>query len=218
MQVRIKEDLRKQEVSTQGKRDEAQRKLDDVAAQLAAADAEAAEVKTRGGQLTEESMRIRAEGEAAEKERNVVRERIEAINAGIRRCDESQKSRLAPFGQNMEAVLADIERSKWVGSKPVGPFGMYVKVKDEQWAEILRNQLGGAMSSFAVTDGRDRAQLSQILQRYRKYVTCQFCSRSTLTSNDSNGSQIVITERDLFDYSKGEPPQQFLTVLRALEV
>ena len=29
---------------------------------------------------------------------------------------------------------------------------------------------------------------------------------------------IVIYEKDLFDYRKGEPPENFLTVLRALDV
>ena len=29
---------------------------------------------------------------------------------------------------------------------------------------------------------------------------------------------IIISERDLFDYSSGEPPDHVLTVLRALEV
>lgn len=29
---------------------------------------------------------------------------------------------------------------------------------------------------------------------------------------------IIISERDMFDYSQGEPPENYLTVLRALEV
>ena len=70
----------------------------------------------------------------------------------------------------MDAVLAEIGRSKWIGDKPVGPFGMFVKLKDPRWAEILRNQLGSIMSSFAVTNAKDRSQLSQILQRTGKLV------------------------------------------------
>ena len=31
-------------------------------------------------------------------------------------------------------------------------------------------------------------------------------------------TMIIITERDIFDYSNGEPPEGILTVLRALEV
>lgn len=34
----------------------------------------------------------------------------------------------------------------------------------------------------------------------------------------SNHVQIVISSTELFDYSEGEPPAEYLTVLRALEV
>lgn len=34
----------------------------------------------------------------------------------------------------------------------------------------------------------------------------------------SSNAPIIISKVDMFDYSEGEPPQQFLTVLRAIEV
>ena len=42
----------------------------------------------------------------------------------------------------------------------------------------------------------------------------RFCP-DALVSNHIN---IIISERDMFDYSSGEPPNHVLTVLRALEV
>ncbi len=34
----------------------------------------------------------------------------------------------------------------------------------------------------------------------------------------SRNCQIIIAEVDMFDFSEGEPPQGYLTILRALEV
>ena len=39
-----------------------------------------------------------------------------------------------------------------------------------------------------------------------------------IVSRSSRHAQIIIAEVDMFDYSEGEPPQEYLTVLRALEV
>ncbi|KAI0771145.1 hypothetical protein BD413DRAFT_492998 [Trametes elegans] len=111
--------------------------------------------------------------------------------------------RLREFRVNQNLGRAiEIKRMRWHGQPPVGPFGLYVKVKDpEQWGNLFRIVIGSAMSSFAITDARDRPALAQLLKQ-----------------SGNQRSQIIISEVDLFDFSEGEPPREYLTILRALEV
>lgn len=80
---------------------------------------------------------------------------------------EQQKNALAPYGRDINKVLQEVARQNWHGDV-VGPLGKYVTVKDMKWAPVLRTQIGGMMSSFALTDGRDRPQLSALLKKYGK--------------------------------------------------
>ena len=81
----------------------------------------------------------------------------------ISRCAEMERSKFAQFGNNMERVMHEIRHRQWYGQPPVGPFGLYVKIKEpEKWGNLLRIVIGGSMSSFAITDARDRPALAKI--------------------------------------------------------
>ena len=50
-------------------------------------------------------------------------------------------------------------------------------------------------------------------------LLCDFFSTHPLRDISFSGQLlIVIYEKDLFDFQRGEPPENFLTVLRALDV
>ncbi|THH16753.1 hypothetical protein EUX98_g9252 [Antrodiella citrinella] len=198
---RIADETRKQAANTQGKRDETNRKLAEAVAELKSSESDLENLRTQVITLRKELDRMTSEGQALTTEQQQIRININTLQQQISSCNDQEKSRLAPFGQNMEACLGAIGRARWQGMPPVGPFGMYVKVKDPAWGDILRNQLGGHMSSFAITDARDRSQLSQILK-----------------SHGNGSAGIIIGEKDLFDYSHGEPSLEYLTILRAIEV
>jgi hypothetical protein len=82
--------------------------------------------------------------------------------------------------------------------------------------------LSSYLTAFAVTDARDRMQLKKLLYDSGKWasylVLCDFFWTHPLWYVFSGQLLIVIYEKDLFDYRKGEPPDNFLTVLRALDV
>ena len=84
--------------------------------------------------------------------------------------DQREKNKLAPFGRNMEQVLAEIGRARWYGQTPVGPLGRFVRVREAKWAPVMRVRLGNLMSAFAITDSRDRKNLDQILRKHGKCV------------------------------------------------
>ncbi|KAI0647716.1 P-loop containing nucleoside triphosphate hydrolase protein [Trametes meyenii] len=199
---RIQEEQARLETRSKEKRERATNKLLELNATLA-------EDEQKLKRLVEERQRHNAEAESANaegarlyQEQQELRGRVVECEEQIRRCVEMEKSKLAQYGSNMDRLLSDINRAQWFGQRPVGPFGMFVKVKDpERWGRLLRVVIGGAMSNFAITDARDRPALAKMLK------------------DSGNGrSQIIISEVDLFDFSSGEPPQDHLTILRALEV
>ncbi|CCO33264.1 Structural maintenance of chromosomes protein 6 Short=SMC protein 6 [Rhizoctonia solani AG-1 IB] len=131
--------------------------------------------------------------------REKIRDSITSVQHNIKRLEDSRRNAINRFGSNLQHALVDIDRYSWKGQKPLGPLGQYVELKDGRWAELMRVYLGGLMASFAVTDARDREPLSRILQ-----------------SHGNPQPNIIVGEVDLFDYSRGEPPEDVLTPLRIL--
>ncbi|KIM63353.1 hypothetical protein SCLCIDRAFT_24251 [Scleroderma citrinum Foug A] len=200
-EAQIEVETRRMETHTQARRDVLYRRLEE--AKLAVTTAEQAhkvvcDEKRTNLETTED---CRRKGTDSENRRNQAQARIEGCNTMITRCKERENNSLAPYGRNMKAVLEQIRRMTWHGETPIGPLGLHVRLKDQTWASLLRTQLGSMMSAFACTDARDRPQLKRIFeQSQNKHIN------------------IIISERDLFDYSSGEPPDHVLTVLRALEI
>ncbi|KAF8574882.1 P-loop containing nucleoside triphosphate hydrolase protein [Ramaria rubella] len=126
---------------------------------------------------------------------------ITALMGNIEQAKSQSGNDLRPYGNNLADVLRRIQNERWFGEVPVGPFGLFVSTKDPKWAPVMRLQLGPMMSSFAVTDNKDRQKLRQMLDQQR-----------------NQSVQIIVTDVDLFDYSRGEPPEDYLTVLRALNI
>ncbi|KIJ26662.1 hypothetical protein M422DRAFT_55402 [Sphaerobolus stellatus SS14] len=132
-----------------------------------------------------------------------VRRKQEEINAATANIEDSRNThgdRLRGYGNNLDKVLEHVQNERWMGETPIGPFGLYVNVKDRKWVPLLRGRLGNAMTNWVITSSRDRTKLRKILD-----------------DNGNRDSQIIISEIDLFDYSRGEPPDQILTVLRVLD-
>lgn len=168
-ETKITEETHRLEVNTQAKREETQRKLQDAADKVdqATARLKALEVETTA---TEERLNaVVADGRAAEEGVNNIKSEIQQNENMIKQCRQQQQNVYQPYGSNMQRVVDSIGKMQWHGTPPVGPFGLYVKVRDpERWAKLMRSQIGGAMSSFAITDSRDHPQLKRLLQQSGK--------------------------------------------------
>lgn len=124
---------------------------------------------------------VREKGEAANDARseadrfqaslNQAKGRVQECEAQIKVARDSEKNALAPYGTSMEAVIKEVQNMRWHGQKPLGPLGRFVKLKDSQWADVLRVNLSGNMVSWAITDARDRGPLKSLLERYGKYAS-----------------------------------------------
>ncbi|KAG8214643.1 P-loop containing nucleoside triphosphate hydrolase protein [Butyriboletus roseoflavus] len=198
---KIAEETRRLEAHTQAKRDEINRRLDTAKEAVSEADRQNKDIIERKRNKLTERDEIKSKGQAAEVKLQQLQERIVECQTMINKCKEQEKNSLASYGYDIKGVLQSISKIKWHGDAPTGPFGLYVKLKDQKWAPLLRAQLGNLMMSFACTDARDRLQLKKILDQSNNFHV-----------------NVIISERDLFDYGAGEPRGDILTVLRALDV
>ncbi|KAG2155901.1 P-loop containing nucleoside triphosphate hydrolase protein [Suillus bovinus] len=197
----IAEEERRLAADTQVKRDELNRKLESARTDVTNTDQAHKDFLEAKRRKLAEQDDIKRRGLAAEAKKNSAQERVVAAQSMISQCKEKGQNALAPYGRDIKGVLDQIAKMRWHGDMPVGPLGIHVKLKDMAWAELMRIQLGGLMSAFAITDARDRQQLKRLFDQ----------------TNNSHVN-IIISERDLFDFSAGEPPDYIPTVLRVLEI
>ncbi len=168
MTSRIEEEQRKAALSTQGKRDQINQRLQQAEADLDTAQKQLDTLKSQLVTARTEADVYKERGPAADKELASIKDNIDKANNRLSNCDVMEKDKLAPFGRQMDKVLESISQATWKGEKPIGPFGKYVTLKDRKWADLLRSQLGNLMSGFAVTDARDRKPLYEILKKHGK--------------------------------------------------
>jgi structural maintenance of chromosomes protein 6 len=154
---------------SQSAQDELVKQLEEAESAVVRAKSELREAEAVIPEKQTEASEIRTMGEQLEREQRQMQTTLEDMRNGILNIKSQIHNKLAAFGKNMNQVMERIQQSHWYGKRPVGPFGQYVKVRDPgRWAGIMRNQIGGLMSSFAVTDARDRAQLRKILMDLKK--------------------------------------------------
>lgn len=166
---RIAQETRRLEVNTQAKREETNLKLQTAKDKVTAAEVHLKELENRLREKTAEKDATGKDGMEAEQAMKAAQNRVDNCNAMIQKAKEQEQNNLAPYGKDIKRVLAQIERMQWQGQMPVGPLGVYVKVKEPQkWAPLLRSQLGGYMTAFACTDARDRPQLKRLLHESGK--------------------------------------------------
>lgn len=174
---KIAEEARRLEAHTQAKREEINRRLDAAKEAVAEADRRHKDVIDQQRNKLLERDEIKSKGVAAEGKKQQHQERITDCQTMISKCKEQEKNSLAPYGRDIKGVLQSISKMQWHGNPPIGPLGLYVKLKDQKWAPLLRAQLGNLMTSFACTDARDRPQLKKILDQSNKYLClCLLCS------------------------------------------
>ncbi|KAJ7432761.1 P-loop containing nucleoside triphosphate hydrolase protein [Mycena galericulata] len=197
----IQKETERLEKASESQREETQQKMEGARAAVTAAEDAFKAILAQKASAEAELARLKEAGTAAESTRNELRNSITACDNNIQNCLKADKDRYAAYGNNIQRVVQEINKTDWHGQKPLGPFGIHVKVRDNKWAELLRFMLAGLLSSFAVTDARDIRTLKKIL-----------------ADNNNPKTSVHFFTPDLFDYSHGEPPADILTVLRVLEV
>lgn len=150
---------------TSAKREEKQRNLQAAKDAVEAAQKNSSELAEKIHIQKAENTSIQARGEPLERNVKEIQDQILHCDQMLNRVSSSEKNKLVAYGTNIPAVLRTIAQTRWVGDSPIGPLGLHVKAKDpDAWGALLRGQLGGYLTAFAVTDARDQKTLKAILR------------------------------------------------------
>jgi chromosome segregation ATPase len=73
---------------------------------------------------------------------------------------------LGRYGQNLQAVKQEIGKRTWKRGPPIGPLGMFVKLKpgEDRYKTLLTGLLVNVLVSWGVQDPADRKQLLDIFR------------------------------------------------------
>ncbi len=155
---------------SQSKQDELNQRLQQATLDVQNAEADLKQAEALVLEKKKEASGLNAQGEEADREIQKAKNSVIETREQIQRCKEQQNNSLVPYGQNLKKVLERVGGMRWHGQKPLGPLGVYVKLKDHVWADLLRIVLGSHMSSFVVTDPRDLPVLKNVLRDNGKCV------------------------------------------------
>ncbi|CAG8605460.1 7405_t:CDS:10, partial [Funneliformis caledonium] len=156
--------------------------------------------KSQLTELEEKSVHIRNQRLSWEGDLRRNQEDVARNENLLQQLREQKSNNLKIFGPTIPDVLKAINGEHRWNKKPVGPFGLYMKLLNPEWSDTLESVIGNTLSTFAVNNHRDQRLLADIMKRFN-------CN-----------SPIIIGEDDNFDYTQGEPDKRFLTILRALKI
>jgi chromosome segregation ATPase len=165
----LEEEKKKMEADSKAKRAHFEAEISRAKADIAKLEAEQEEIRNRRESRRNDMLQAQQAGDQAKAQVEAHRTSIISSQTALTAAKASERDTFVPYGNNIKAVVEEIDRSTWYGDKPVGPLGRYVKAREpSKWGDILRTQLGQLLTAFAVTDARDRDQLKRILLKHRK--------------------------------------------------
>lgn len=135
---------------------------------------------------------------------NRTRDAQDELRRGIQSLEGARQEPLANFGQEMPAIVRAIQAERgWQNGVPVGPIGQHVKLSNEykMYSNTLESFFSKTLNAFLVDNEPDKQRLNRILRN-----TCK-------------GERPPILKQSFdptFDFSRGVPPEDILTVHRVL--
>ncbi|KAK6352692.1 Structural maintenance of chromosomes protein 6 [Orbilia blumenaviensis] len=134
--------------------------------------------------------------------RNKVREtenNLRNARGHLEQLTTNRSANLSVYGRNIPKLLEEIDRTQWKAGKPIGPVGLFVKLKDRKWSTIIERQLTRVLTGFIALSLEDKDRLMSLTRAHS-------CGQNN----------VFYTSRIPFQLK--EPPSEYLTVLRALEI
>lgn len=163
-------------------------------------DAEVEEHAAQKPILIKEQAEAKAALDNAKEPISAQSEICEKASGLVQRLQTNHGSKLAPFRPNMpQLVKAVDDETRW-RKKPVGPMGLHVKLKKQEWSSQLEKTFGGVLDAFVCTNKDDQMLLSQIMKR----VNCSV--------------QIYIGPDQPLDTTDKEPDEGLDTILGVLDI
>ncbi|GAA5952783.1 hypothetical protein JCM21900_005801 [Sporobolomyces salmonicolor] len=153
--------------------------------------------------LTDNYRRHAYEYEAATSNISGAQQQYRDVDTQIRHLHATAGNRLMAYGSAMPRLLQAIDSERGWREKPVGPIGLHVKLNQKEYGSALESFFSQSLNAFIVTNEDDRKRLRAIWYQNR----IDFNIPIIMNRYDPN-----------FDFSKGQPDPQILTVLRACTI
>lgn len=129
-------------------------------------------------------------------ERRIERERLEA--------EQIAKNSLNRFGSGAATIIQLIEqRARMFKKKPIGPIGLFVKVRDNKWTNAVEYNLRNVLRGYICDNADDRKKLEQLISEKNIQMP--------------NISVVRYSEQKV-DTRRYEPDPKFLTICRMVKI
>jgi len=129
-------------------------------------------------------------------ERRLERERVEA--------EQIAKNSLNRFGSGTANIIQLLEqKARMFKKKPIGPIGLFVKVRDNKWTNAVEYNLRNVLRGYICDNAEDRKKLEQLISEMKIPMP--------------NISVVRYSEQKV-DTRRYEPDPKFLTVCRMLKI
>lgn len=191
----------KLEASSRFKRNEISEEINQLKAKMEEKVKKTKRFSSEQRELEGQIQKLKDDRTSIQRECANIRGRMEGSQRIISDLNDQRTDRMKAYGHNMPKVLGDIRReSRWRKRRPVGPLGATLQLLHPQYSDTLEIFFSKTLNAFIVECFEDKNLLFHILSRHKMQYTT-----------------IYVAEYDLFDYSSGEPDQEYLTVLRAIK-
>lgn len=87
------------------------------------------------------------------------------VEGTIATLERQTTNRLGVYGQGIEIVMNEINKTRWHHSPPLGPLGQYVQLEDPKYGDVAHSVLAQTLCGFAVRCKEDKHTLMKILER-----------------------------------------------------
>ncbi|KAF5369472.1 hypothetical protein D9758_002614 [Tetrapyrgos nigripes] len=192
---KIAQEIARLATDTQVKRKEHQRQINEATAEVKRYESKRSQIDAHLEDIRQRLTDTECTSTRKNDELTALKNEISDLQAQIQHLDKAEKDRYAPYAPNMLQILTAIEQTRWFGETPVGPLGVFIKVKDaRKWADLLSIQLSDLLTSFVVSNLRDRPTLHKLLSKYQ------------------------YQEKRYFRFQQREPAPGLPTALRAIDV
>ncbi|RKF58687.1 Structural maintenance of chromosomes protein 6 [Golovinomyces cichoracearum] len=128
---------------------------------------------------------------------------IQKVRGIIHELNEGRRDPMAGYDVKMSKLLKQVRQDREFLSMPVGPLGMYIKLKDAMWGDIIEAQLSAQLNGFIVTNTSDQQRMSGYLKSLNMANYCPV---------------MIVGNSAPIDTTNNEPDPKFQTVLRVLDI
>ncbi|KAJ3194735.1 hypothetical protein HK101_002016 [Irineochytrium annulatum] len=197
--VKIRDETKKLQDSARAVREEKEKAVEEISARLKEIEASLSELKVAERAEEEKvetlSREMRERKYAAEQALEAARHDMQTAEKALKDVTSNKGSRLGGFPRGTEQALRHIKeetnRGGWRGMVPIGPIGMYCKLKEPKYGFVIESYLNSTLNAFIV----DRKEDADTLKRIFRSITNEVVKRQLVLNGHIENTVLVDTRQ-----------------------